>query len=93
MTFQAQPMAKINLTLEVAGRRPDGFHELRSVFLRIALADRLSVAAGWASDEDQLLVSGLPGCPIEGNLVLRAFDLVRQAVDPRLPALRVSAGL
>jgi 4-diphosphocytidyl-2-C-methyl-D-erythritol kinase len=81
-------MAKVNLTLEVVGRRPDGYHELRSVFLRIGLADRLSVAAGWASDEDQLLVTGLPGCPIEGNLVLRAFDLVREAVDPRLPALR-----
>jgi 4-diphosphocytidyl-2-C-methyl-D-erythritol kinase len=88
MSQQARPMAKINLTLEVVGRRPDGFHELRSVFLRVALADRLSVAAGWASDEDQLTVSGLPGCPIEGNLVLRAFDLLRAAVDPRLPALR-----
>jgi 4-diphosphocytidyl-2-C-methyl-D-erythritol kinase len=88
MSPQARPMAKINLTLEVVGRRPDGFHELRSVFLRVALADRLSVTAGWASDEDQLAVSGLPGCPIEGNLVLRAFDLLREAVDPRLPALR-----
>ena len=88
MSPQARPMAKVNLTLEVVGRRPDGYHDLRSVFLRIGLADRLSVAAGWASDEDQLMVSGLPGCPIEGNLVLQAFDLVREAVDPRLPALR-----
>ena len=45
MSPQARPMAKINLTLEVVGRRPDGFHELRSVFLRVALADRLTVAA------------------------------------------------
>ena len=88
MSPQARPMAKINLTLEVVGRRPDGFHELRSVFLRVALADRLTVAAGWSGDEDQLAVSGLPGCPIEGNLVLQAFDLLREAVDPRLPALR-----
>jgi 4-diphosphocytidyl-2-C-methyl-D-erythritol kinase len=88
MSPQARPMAKINLTLEVVGRRPDGFHDVRSVFLRVALADRLSVAAGWASDDDQLTVSGLPGCPIEGNLVLQAFDLLREAVDPRLPALR-----
>jgi 4-diphosphocytidyl-2-C-methyl-D-erythritol kinase len=88
MSPQARPMAKINLTLEVVGRREDGFHELRSVCLRIGLADRLNVAAGWASDEDQLMVSGLPGCPIEGNLVLQAFDLVRETVDPRLPALR-----
>ena len=35
--------AKINLVLEVAGRRPDGFHELRSVFAPLALADTLTV--------------------------------------------------
>ena len=35
--------AKINLVLEVVGRRPDGFHELRSVIAPLALADTLWV--------------------------------------------------
>lgn len=38
--------AKINLTLEVVARRPDGYHELRSVFATVDLFDR--VAAGLA---------------------------------------------
>jgi 4-diphosphocytidyl-2-C-methyl-D-erythritol kinase len=37
--------AKINLTLEVLGRRPDGYHELASVFATIDLRDRVRVAA------------------------------------------------
>ncbi len=36
--------AKLNLTLDVVGRRPDGFHELRSVMARISLADEVRVA-------------------------------------------------
>ena len=36
--------AKINLTLDVLGRRPDGYHELRSVMQSVSLCDRLSVA-------------------------------------------------
>jgi 4-diphosphocytidyl-2-C-methyl-D-erythritol kinase len=37
--------AKINLTLEVLGRRPDGYHELASVFATVDLRDRVRVAA------------------------------------------------
>lgn len=35
--------AKINLTLDVLGKRPDGYHELRSVMQSVSLCDRLSV--------------------------------------------------
>jgi 4-diphosphocytidyl-2-C-methyl-D-erythritol kinase len=37
--------AKVNLTLEVVGRRADGYHELRSVFAIVDLADRVRVAS------------------------------------------------
>lgn len=40
--FTAAP-AKINLTLDVLGRRPDGYHSLRSVMQSVSLCDRLSV--------------------------------------------------
>jgi len=36
--------AKVNLSLKVLGKRPDGFHELRTVFQTIGLADTLEVA-------------------------------------------------
>ncbi len=36
--------AKINLSLEVVGRRADGYHELRSIFATIDLSDRVRIA-------------------------------------------------
>ena len=36
--------AKLNLTLEVLGRRGDGYHEIASVFATVALCDRVRVA-------------------------------------------------
>ena len=36
--------AKINLSLEVVGRRDDGYHELRSIFATVDLADRVRVS-------------------------------------------------
>jgi 4-diphosphocytidyl-2-C-methyl-D-erythritol kinase len=37
-------LAKINLDLRVLGKRPDGYHELRTVFQTISLSDRLHLA-------------------------------------------------
>lgn len=36
--------AKVNLTLEIVGRRADGYHEIRSVFAAVDLSDRVRVA-------------------------------------------------
>lgn len=40
-TFEIKAPAKVNLTLEVLGKRPDGFHEIRSVMQTVGLCDRL----------------------------------------------------
>lgn len=88
--------AKINLTLAVIGRRPDGFHDLHSVFLPLALADRLSLAparpadgaAGFSSasgrpdpdHRDTLHVTGADTGPLTDNLVLRGIAAARAAV-------------
>jgi 4-diphosphocytidyl-2-C-methyl-D-erythritol kinase len=71
--------AKLNLTLAVLGRRPDGYHDLHSVMVPLALADRLSVAPA-ASADDSLRVDGLDTGPLHGNLVLRAIAATRVAV-------------
>lgn len=89
-TFEDRPAAKVNLTLQVVGRRADGYHELRSVFLRVGLADRLTFSPGGADGSDRLTVAGLPGVPTRGNLVLRALDSVRARLGLELPALDVS---
>ncbi len=38
--------AKINLRLDILGKRPDGYHEIRSVMQTISLADTLSFEIG-----------------------------------------------
>lgn len=42
--IRTRARAKVNLTLEVLGRRPDGYHEIRSVMALISLADEIRVA-------------------------------------------------
>lgn len=70
--------AKLNLSLRVVGRRPDGYHELESVMIPIALADRVTVTR---LPEQQVRVScqtvtPLPGAHTipdnEGNIAWRA---------------------
>lgn len=68
--------AKINLYLDVVGKRPDGFHDLVSVFQEIDLHDTLHATL---SDEDALTCDA-PGIPVDGsNLILRALDAFRRA--------------
>ncbi len=71
--------AKINLRLEVLGKRPDGFHELRTIFQTISLKDELRLKSARKSGID-LRVTGnaiLSGEPMKKNLVYRAVDALR----------------
>ena len=83
--------AKINLTLEVLGVRPDGYHDLRSVVVPVPLHDDVTLAPA-----DDVSVE-MPGdLPQERNLAWRAADALRRAtgcakgvrirVDKRIPA-------
>lgn len=80
--------AKLNLTLAVVGRRDDGFHDLHSVFVPLALHDVLTVAPAGTTGADTLHVTGLDAGPSDGNLVLRAIAAARAAVGegPGRPA-------
>ncbi len=71
--------AKLNLTLAVIGRRDDGYHSLHSVFVPLALADRLSLAPV-GGHQDTLHVTGLDAGPPADNLVFRALAAARAAV-------------
>src|SRR5947207_9345506 len=71
--------AKINLTLAVVGRRADGFHDLHSVVVPLALADRLSVALRAGGGDDSLHVTGFDPGPQADNLILRAIAAARAA--------------
>jgi len=72
--------AKINLRLEILGKRPDGFHELRTVFQTISLKDELRFKTA-RKQGIELRVRGnesLSDEPVEKNLVYRAVDLLRR---------------
>ncbi len=61
--------AKLNLSLAITGRRPDGFHELVSLVAPVALADTLTLDAGRPLG----LTCDDPALPVDGsNLVLKA---------------------
>ena len=71
--------AKLNLTLAVVGRRPDGYHELHSVMVPLSLADRLSLAPS-GGPADSLHGTGFPTGAGANDLVLRALAAARTAV-------------
>ncbi len=69
MELRAEAFAKTNLSLRIAGKRPDGFHELDTVFQSIDLTDEIE-ADGATRIE---LVCDDPNLPTgPGNLVHRA---------------------
>ena len=71
--------AKINLTLEVLGRRADGFHELRSLVAFANFGDRLALDPGDGLD---LEVEGPFAAALgRGNLVLEAGRAARARVS------------
>jgi 4-diphosphocytidyl-2-C-methyl-D-erythritol kinase len=74
--------AKINVRLDVLGRRPDGFHELRTIFQAVSLHDDL-ILRRTRGPGVTLQVEGdaaLSREPVEKNLVYRAVHLLRRAL-------------
>src|SRR5215216_1162495 len=69
--------AKLNLGLEVIGRRDDGFHEIATIFLTIDLYDRLTLSPS-ADLELSCDDAALAG---DDNLALRALRLLRDETD------------
>ncbi len=68
---------KINWTLEVLGKRPDGYHDIRSLIQTINVCDHLTLEP---AGELSLAVEGDAGSlqiPVEENLAYRAAELLR----------------
>ena len=88
--------AKVNLGLRILDRRPDGFHELRTVFQTISLADRMRVAWAPGSATRIELTCSEPALDGPANLAWRAAEAllaaagrtgrVRIAIAKRIPA-------
>jgi 4-diphosphocytidyl-2-C-methyl-D-erythritol kinase len=73
------PKAKINIGLQVVAKRPDGFHDINTLFYPLPFCDVLEITM---AAKTSLHVSGLP---IEGktddNLCLKAYRLLQKLYD------------
>ena len=89
--------AKVNLVLEVLGKRDDGYHEISTVMQAVDLFDRLTVEVA----DTISLVTSDPALPTDGgNLVVRAARLLQEAAGKPVGArirldkhIPVAAGL
>jgi 4-diphosphocytidyl-2-C-methyl-D-erythritol kinase len=82
MPASVRSFAKINLGLAIGPRRPDGFHELRTVYQTIALHDRVRVQV--ASGRGIEVRCGHPDVPEnDSNTCHRMAELVLQALGAR----------
>ena len=84
------PCAKINLGLNIVARRPDGYHELQTVFYPIRLTDALEIKL--MADEfpidtpcDLKVYGDAVACDEQDNLVVKAYKLI--ARDFKLPRI------
>ena len=76
---------KINLGLNITERRPDGYHNLQTIFYPVPLFDELTIrplpgaSCSESEGEDTLTLGGHPlEGDVQDNLVLRALRLLRQ---------------
>ncbi len=74
MRCETQAYAKINLSLEVLGKRADGFHELVSIMQTVSLCDYVTFVPA----EEVTFSCSQPELTGPSNLVVRAANLLRQ---------------
>ena len=74
------PPAKINLGLYITGKRPDGYHNLETVFYPVLpLYDVLEAVPAADADNPTMHLSGLPvQGTLENNLVWKAYQLLQK---------------
>ena len=78
-TLRLRAVAKINAGLKILGKRPDGYHELRTIYQTIGLADRLEISVSQGKNAIAIECDNpvLPSGP--GNLVYHTCELWRRA--------------
>lgn len=77
------PSAKLNIGLRVTEKRPDGYHNLQTLFYQIPLHDSLEILPS----EEGMLWDDSSDLP-EDNLVIKAYRVV-QKIYPTLPPVRI----
>ena len=82
MTVTKQAYAKINLYLDVMGKRPDGYHDIKSVMMQVSLCDTVTVSRD--GGEGIRLEDMGDDLPLgEGNIAYRCADAFLRYYDLR----------
>jgi len=69
--------AKLNLFLHILGRRPDGYHELQTLFQLLNYGDQLHLEAH--SSPDIALLTPIAGVDNNDNLIIKAAKILKKA--------------
>ena len=70
--------AKINLGLKIINKRPDGLHNIESVFLQISLHDSLTFSS---SNKFSIISKGI-SCPTnQNNILFKVIDILKKEYD------------
>jgi 4-diphosphocytidyl-2-C-methyl-D-erythritol kinase len=69
--------AKVNLHLEILAKRPDGYHDLLSLFQAVSLADTICLSA--RGPDGAIRIEGAFDIPARQNLIAKAVELFRSA--------------
>ncbi|AZR40135.1 4-(cytidine 5'-diphospho)-2-C-methyl-D-erythritol kinase [Marinobacter salarius] len=80
--------AKLNLFLHILGRRPDGYHELQTLFQFLNYGDTLTLTA--RTDGRIVLEQPLPGVPDEENLIVRAARQLAATAGHTTPGVSIA---
>lgn len=79
------PNAKINLGLNVVSKRPDGYHNIETIFYPIPVKDALEIVG---ADTFSFTQTGIPvDTPTQKNLVVKALNLLKSRYE--IPELEV----
>ncbi len=70
--------AKVNLFLEVLGKRDDGYHDINSLFQAVSLFDRITFTRIRYGSDISIELTNDADVPVDGrNLIVRAFRLMQ----------------
>lgn len=80
------PNAKINLGLHIVNKRPDGYHNLETIFYPLDVKDKIEIeeSSEFSFNLEGLKIDG----DVESNLVVKAYRLLQKDFD--LPNVKIS---
>ncbi|MFN3306070.1 MAG: 4-(cytidine 5'-diphospho)-2-C-methyl-D-erythritol kinase, partial [Candidatus Kapaibacteriota bacterium] len=86
-TYTYHSYAKINLALEIIGKRPDSYHELNSIFLPITLADQIHIQQ---SNKFEIVIEPKNvKIPLKENIIYKTIKLMQNKYKINIDFIKI----